>query len=607
MMRRAGCLIPAALFLLLLLPDGAVATVYCVAEPSCPQGGIGAATLKTAVLAANEDMTPDTVRVGPGEFVSESVSAVKEVDIVGAGRDATRIVADPTVPDLLSLQSSGDSSVSNLELRLTKSNQSALRLGDGADASDLSIRADDALTSMTGIIAEDPGTEASGLDIRLGPDLQTEAIVAIDQGIFTDSYVEAGIALAAGGEPTIGRHLHIKAGIGLYPFGGILTVRDSVIEADPASPVFDGIFVNSSNGAPESTGAIVGVNLTIDGRDRPLSVGVLGNGNEGDAVVNLINSVIANVGTSLRRTEQVGDDVDLTVRYSSYDAASASLAGPGTGSDIFQNNLANAPDSGFLDAGASDYRLRPDSVLLDAGSPVPPTSETDFRGLPRVRDGNADGSSIADIGAYEYQRLPPSPAFEFAPPGPLFGDLVSFDGSKTSDIDGDPLSFAWSLGDGASAAGASTSRLYALPGTYMAVLTATDVTGLSAAVTHPVSVSLRQGRCANQRKGTKGVDRVVGFSAGDRIEGLAGADRLSGRTGEDCLLGDGGGDRLKGGPGRDLLKGGGGNDRLDVRGGGRDRADCGSGKADRVRADRRDRLRNCERVETGSGSKAQNS
>jgi hypothetical protein len=516
------------------------------------------------------------VRVGPGEFISESVSAVKEVDIVGAGRDATRIVADPTVTDLVSLQGPGGSSVSNLELRLTKTNANALRLGNGADTSDLSIRADDALTSMTGIVAEDPGTEASGLDIRLGPDLQSEAIVVTDQGIFTDSFVQAGIGIGSTGEPTIARRMHIRAGSGISAVGGIVTIRDSVVEPDPESPAFSGVTANSSNGAPETPGIIVAVNVTIVGNREPNSVGAVVKGNTGDAAVNLLNSIVADVGFSLLRNEEPGDDTDLTLRYTSYDASKASLGGLGSGSDIFQNNLANAPDSGFLDAGASDYRLRPDSVLLDAGSPVPPTSETDFRGLARVRDGDADGDSIVDIGAYEYQRLPPTPVFEFAPTAPLFGDLVSFDGSKTSDVDGDPLSFAWSLGDGASAGGASTSRLYALPGTYQAALTATDVTGLSAAVTHPVSVGLRQGRCANRRKGTKRADRVAGFTAGDRIEGLGGGDRLSGGKGDDCLFGNGGGDRLTGGAGRDQLKGG-------------------------------DRLRNCERVETESGSKPQNS
>jgi hypothetical protein len=597
MMRRAaGSLLLSALLLCPLLPDRAAATIYCVAEPSCPSGGLAAVSLKTAVAAANEDAAPDTVRIGPGEFVSESVTAAKEVDIVGAGREATQIVADPSVSELLSLQNSAGSSVSNLGLRLTKENATALRLGEGADAADVAIRAASSLTSSTGVIAEDFGTEAMRLDIRLGPDLQTEAIVAGEAGIFADSFIQAGIGVAVAKGPVIARRLHIRAGIGLYPFGGILAARDSLIEADPESTHFNGISVHSSNGAPETQGGLVAVNLTVVGNGHPESIGVVANGNTGDAFVNLLNSIVADVNTSLVRYEKLGEDVDFTVRYTSYDGSKTFLAGGGSGSDTFQSNLAGAPDSGFIDPAASDYRLRPDSVLIDRGSPVPPTSETDFGGLTRIRDGNGDGSAIVDVGAYEYQRLPPSPAFEFAPAAPLFGESVFFDATATGDVDGDPLSLAWSLGDGSSASGASASHLYLLPGTYQATLTATDVTGLSAAVTHPVGVGLRQGRCANTRRGTARADRIKGFAAGDRLDGRGGDDVLIGGGGQDCLFGRGGSDRLKGGAGGDRLVGGAGTDVLDVRGGGRDRADCGPGKRDRVRADRRDRVRRCERV-----------
>ena len=564
-------------------------------------------SLKTAVTAANENGTPDTVRIGPGEFISEKVTASKEIDIVGAGRDATTIVADPSVSELLSLQLSAGSSVSNLGLRMTKTNSIALRLGDGADTSDLSIDADPSLTNMLGVIAEDPGTEATRLDIHLGPDLTSEAFSPFGGAVITDSFLQAGIGIGGGSPPAIARRLRIRAGIGLFPFGDILTIRDSVVEANPETTFFYGADVNSSNGAPETAGGLVAVNVTIVGNGQPGSVGVLADSNEGDAAANLINSIVANAQTSFWRLEEVGDDVDLTARYTSYDGSKAMLTGPGTGSDTFQNNLANAPDSGFLDAGASDYRLRPDSVLIDAGSPVPPTSETDARSLARVRDGDADGSSVVDIGAYEYQRLPPSPAFEFVPAAPLFGDLVFFDAAKTSDIDGDPFSLAWSFGDGASATGVSPSRLYALPGTYQPTLTATDSTGLSAAVTQPVAVGLRQGRCANRRRGTPKADRVKGFPAGDRLDGLGGEDFLTGENGEDCLFGGGGNDRLKGGAGIDRLIGGGGIDSLDVRGGGRDSVDCGAGKRDLVRADRRDKLRRCERVKLPGRKRAQNS
>jgi hypothetical protein len=588
----------AALLLSLPGPDRAGATIYCVAEPSCPQGGLAEATLEEAIEAADLNVAPDTVWIGPGEFTSGELVANTEIDIVGAGRDETRIVADQTVgTDLLYVVGSG-TSVSNLELRVTKSNTNALRLNDGADVSDLSIRAASSLTSVAGILAEEPGTEATRLDIRLGPDLSSTAIIPADQGIYTDSFLQAGIGIGigGGGGATIARRMHISAGIGILIVGGILTVRDSLVEPDPESGFFYGIENNSSNGSPETDGVFVGVNLTVVGNGQPGSAGVLVRGNEGDSATNLLNSVITGVQTSLWRDEQGGDDVDLTVRYSSYDGSKTLLGGSGTGSNTFQNNLANGPDSGFVNAAGSDYRPRPDSVLVDAGSPVPPTSESDLRGLPRVRDGNADGSAVADIGAYEYQRVPPSPAFSFTPAAPLFGDLVSFDSAATVDVDGDPLSLSWSLGDGAVASGAQATRRYALPGTYQASLAATDVTGLSASVTHPVGVALRKGRCANRRKGTARADRLKGFAAGDRLDGLRGNDVLRGEAGDDCLFGRAGRDRLKGGAGRDRLDGGAGNDVLDVRGGGRDRANCGAGEHDRVRADRRDRLRRCELI-----------
>ena len=52
---------------------------------------------------------------------------------------------------------------------------------------------------------------------------------------------------------------------------------------------------------------------------------------------------------------------------------------------------------------------------------------------------------------------------------------------------------------------------------------------------------------------------------------------------------------MTGGRGNDIVTGGSGNDAISVRDGRRDRVNCGRGR-DRVRADRRDRLRGCERV-----------
>jgi uncharacterized repeat protein (TIGR01451 family) len=165
----------------------------------------------------------------------------------------------------------------------------------------------------------------------------------------------------------------------------------------------------------------------------------------------------------------------------------------------------------------------------------------------------------------------------------------------------------------------------------------TRVTGASVA---PPPLTLTGPPCVNPTYGGRDDDVLVGSAFGDRLFGRQGRDLLRGREGNDCLWGgegadvldgDGGDDSLWGGDGRDRLFGGAGNDRLfggakgdelhgsvgddqlfpgsgrdrvwggpgndtiSARDGSRDVIDCGAG-LDRVTADRRDRLRGCERV-----------
>jgi Ca2+-binding RTX toxin-like protein len=79
------------------------------------------------------------------------------------------------------------------------------------------------------------------------------------------------------------------------------------------------------------------------------------------------------------------------------------------------------------------------------------------------------------------------------------------------------------------------------------------------------------------------------------LAGAACVNQTFGGRDDDVLLGSSFGDRLYGRQGRDLLRGRAGNDVISARDRSRDVIDCGAG-LDRVTADRRDRLRGCERV-----------
>lgn len=58
------------------------------------------------------------------------------------------------------------------------------------------------------------------------------------------------------------------------------------------------------------------------------------------------------------------------------------------------------------------------------------------------------------------------------------GDTVNFDGSGSSDPDGDTLSYSWDFDDGSTGSGATPSHVYNSAGTYKVILTVSDASGL---------------------------------------------------------------------------------------------------------------------------------
>jgi hypothetical protein len=98
------------------------------------------------------------------------------------------------------------------------------------------------------------------------------------------------------------------------------------------------------------------------------------------------------------------DDSTITITYSNIESGH-----PG------QGNIDADPcfvDTGYWDANGlwveGDYHLLEASPCIDAGDPnyIAGPNETDLDGNPRVVDGDNDGNSVVDMGAYERMPVP---------------------------------------------------------------------------------------------------------------------------------------------------------------------------------------------------------
>ena len=120
----------------------------------------------------------------------------------------------------------------------------------------------------------------------------------------------------------------------------------------------------------------------------------------------------------------------------------------------------------------------PGSVVLSLAGACPPSGPCTFT--------MSGAASVAAV--FQVPNRAPS-AQAGGPYAGVRGQAIVFDGSGSSDPDGDPLTYQWSLGDGATGTGVAPSHAYASLGTFLVSLVVSDGELASAPATASVTIS----------------------------------------------------------------------------------------------------------------------
>ncbi|MGB3514048.1 MAG: DUF4347 domain-containing protein [Microcoleaceae cyanobacterium] len=212
------------------------------------------------------------------------------------------------------------------------------------------------------------------------------------------------------------------------------------------------------------------------------------------------------------------------------------------------------------------HPLSANSPAIDAGINTNATT-TDQLGNPRPVDGDENGSTISDIGAYEFSptSLPPTDNNFIGTPGN--DTLTGTNGADTmlgglgndtyiiNDI-GDVIIEDSNAGTDI----AQSSITYSLTDN-IENLTLTDGENIDG-TGNSLSNYMAGNNSNNKLRGARGEDTLLGVGGEDTLIGGRENDILLGGAGDDILEGRFGRDRLNGGPGNDTLTGGASIDRF---------------------------------------------
>jgi hypothetical protein len=401
----------AAIVLGAALPSVAAADDYCVApKVTCGTGNV--ADLETALTDAKSHAGADRVLLDPGTYVAAGplgfqYASFDPVEIVGAGPGQTVLTTPPGSGDqVLQLLGGPVNSVRDLTIRIPAKVKSGFKgLYSQGVARRIEIEENpDQPNQRWGARIDAPGVlEDSSVDVGAGGTgvWLTSADVSKYPNVVRRSVVTAGRGVFADGGGAIDGSYVTGTAQAVVSQGGTLTMAHSVARG-------------TGFGSTALYAATVGSNTAVDVDDSTIvasksgSTGIFATTEyfPGIALALKIRSSIVQSPVPIVAKAPGPAKATIETSWSSYDPNAVIKSGQ---VDITATGVQNPGALGFVDAGNGDYRLLPGSPMIDAGDPAAPQG-LDLGGNPLVVDGNGDGTTRRDIGAYEFQPPAASPS-----------------------------------------------------------------------------------------------------------------------------------------------------------------------------------------------------
>lgn len=405
---------------LLVAASPASATTFCVPAyfGTCTDNGSNQvrSTLSAAMTDNGSDGTADQVFVAPGtltETGSIAASGTDPLTVTGAGADQTEITTSATGNIIvLLLQDRSGMKMSDLTLVVPASLQDSA--GSGVQIRnaeienvDVEIRNDrsDAFGSMLGNntisnvrvfgTGASPGFAFQTNGAQPGTTTITGATVTNARyGFATDLGTTIEVRKSQIRNPQL-------AGMRVRP-GSQILLENSVIFTTDATA----LSVYSQSGVSDLAHLTVR-SSTIVARDTNADPAIdiqVPEGSDGDAQVDITNSIIRDYDYTWQMTAPAGPGeptATLNVDHSNFPATSPE-GSVGTANVDDPSNIDQDP----LFVTNTNYRLQQGSPSIDAGDPGTAAPLEDFDGTTRPLDGDQNGSSITDQGAFEFTPTP---------------------------------------------------------------------------------------------------------------------------------------------------------------------------------------------------------